>query len=326
MSEFGAGVVDFGKVFTLNNCIMADSGFPYQLKPFKRYLVQANQIQKVNPVVAYYCRLFALTKMIQDPKSKKDPVVMDFVKDLMNRLEKDKSVVGDKEEDYVVVKGMADGVFDRADTEDKEDGATIKTSHAFMTSFVLFEVLDVFEGTAGRSADDAEVNQKCRYAKWKAGDISKAIKEGRTPTRGGLNEANNEEEKVKASAPSSAADDEEESEARRLPDPPKRITTRDLDDEAPSYDEVKGKNEEASGSKVGIEARKAAKKEAALDKLKQPKGKGMKGLNPKDKELMDRLKKIQDITREALSAMRFNDVGAAKERLRDAIRAIDQLK
>jgi vacuolar protein sorting-associated protein VTA1 len=331
---------------------MAAAGFPPELKAYKRFLVQANQIQKVDPKVAYYCRLYALTKMLAKPDqgglaNPRDPAVKDIVNGIMANLESAKKAFDeplDPEGDFEAVKTMAENVFANADSQDRDGEATIRTSHAFMTSFVLYEVLEQF----GDKSKDPEIQQKCKYAKWKAADIAKAIKEGRKPTRGGPNEelgdleaelgddqpAASKQPERQPSGPASAPDDDDEPKSAGsgggsfpdLPPPPRGQSFKRLpppletkkDDDLPNYLDVSGPGAKDDMPKTP----RSLKVDRVVDKVKK---KSKSGINPKDAAKMKKLKEIEVLAREALSAIRFNDVSTAKGRLRDAIQELDRL-
>ena len=66
-------------------------------------------------------------------------------------------------------------VFAAADNEDRSGHATQQTAHQFYAAYVFMDVCRQW----GELASDLE--QKIKYAMWKAADINKAIKEGRPP-------------------------------------------------------------------------------------------------------------------------------------------------
>ncbi|KAK1296190.1 hypothetical protein QJS10_CPB15g01511 [Acorus calamus] len=111
---------------------------------------------------------------------------------LMNQLEKDKKSLKLGNEDYLYVEGFALNVFSKADKQDRAGRADLNTAKTFYAASIFFEILYQF----GELQPDIE--QKQKYAVWKAADIRKALKEGRKPvpetslmhkpTRGSLNQ------------------------------------------------------------------------------------------------------------------------------------------
>lgn len=151
------------------------------LKAIRKYIQQAKRLEKVEPHVGYCCRLFAMQKAMQ-VKGKKPPEVLQVLNDLMGWLEKNTSLKLDKDEGRARVEAFALQVFSHADNTDREGKATRNTALAFHASFVLLDVLTQFGEL------DSDLEEKQRYAKWKAADIAKAVKEGRVPTPGGYGE------------------------------------------------------------------------------------------------------------------------------------------
>ena len=96
-------------------------------------------------------------------------------------------------------------MFDKADSEDRAGAATKVTAKSFYAAGTFYEILQQFheEGAEGNGdviGEDAETatqmeeeEQRRVYCKWKANDILKAIKEGRTPTPGGYQQEEAEE-------------------------------------------------------------------------------------------------------------------------------------
>jgi vacuolar protein sorting-associated protein VTA1 len=101
------------------------------------------------------------------------------------------------------VENFALRVFASADDEDRRGAATRKTAKKFLAAATFFEVLNVFEDHGPSESvrlvfvvyfenpanafsplpsKFTQHEEKVRYAKWRAGDISKALREGRQPT------------------------------------------------------------------------------------------------------------------------------------------------
>eukprot|EP00842_Homolaphlyctis_polyrhiza_P006504 jgi/Hompol1/6855/HPOL_000365-RA len=79
---------------------------------------------------------------------------------------------------YAHVENFALRIFLNADNEDRAGHASKKTAKTFLAASIFLELLKNF------GEIDQETQQKIRYAKFKAADIMKAIKEGRTPVPG----------------------------------------------------------------------------------------------------------------------------------------------
>lgn len=104
---------------------------------------------------------------------------------------KDNEVVTSQVAGQAHVTNLALRVFQGADDEDRAGKASKyvssplppadegrSTATRFLAASTFFEVLNTF------GALEDEVREKQKYAKWKAGDIAKALREGRTPHAG----------------------------------------------------------------------------------------------------------------------------------------------
>ncbi|KAJ3279342.1 hypothetical protein HK104_001544 [Borealophlyctis nickersoniae] len=155
---------------------------PDELKFVNTYLQRAAELQTKEPIVAYYCKFYAAKLAIDKNAKSKDAQL--FLLNLMDDLEKEKKVLGTSEAitndvvGYAHIENFALKIFYNADNEDRNGNGSKKTAKTFLAASIFLELLKVFGEV------DAEVQEKIRYAKWKAADIIKAIKEGRTPTPG----------------------------------------------------------------------------------------------------------------------------------------------
>ena len=73
-------------------------------------------------------------------------------------------------------------VFQRADDVDRAGDADKSTAQSFYAAATFMEILKQFSATKEL---DEDIKATQLYAKWKATDIVRAIKEGRKPTPGG---------------------------------------------------------------------------------------------------------------------------------------------
>ncbi|XP_060588064.1 vacuolar protein sorting-associated protein VTA1 homolog [Ruditapes philippinarum] len=162
---------------------------PPQLKAIQHYLKTATEHDKRDPVVAYYCRLFALQNGMEIDK--KSPECRAFHVALMDYLEKVKTGV-DSEAIHNEVVGQAHmenyalKVFLFADNEDRAGRFNKNVVKSFYTAGMLFDTMSVF----GELNEDIDKNRK--YAKWKAAYIHKCLKNGETPIPGPQNEEGDE--------------------------------------------------------------------------------------------------------------------------------------
>jgi vacuolar protein sorting-associated protein VTA1 len=167
-------------------------GFPYpamasvsgdpQVKSLQPFLQRASEMQKSDPKIAYHARVFAMERGLQI--SAKSSAMISLLGTLMQQLEDTKQEAGliSHEEDSAYCENFAMKVFSKADALDrasvgKADATSIgKTAKMFYVASIFFEILHQF-GTV-----DDDVLGKQKYAAWRAGDLTKCAREGRTPS------------------------------------------------------------------------------------------------------------------------------------------------
>ena len=162
------------------------SSVPADMKACKSFLQRAEELDRASDpnakVVAYHCRQYAMELGIalRDRAADAEAATA-FLLGLMDALEHEKQALGDvsREDGEQIVFQFASDVFAKADAEDRARAATKNTARTFYAASVFFDALKQF-GERGE-----EVEEKTRYAKWKATEILKAIKEGREVAPGG---------------------------------------------------------------------------------------------------------------------------------------------
>ncbi|CAM0914106.1 unnamed protein product [Alopecurus aequalis] len=142
------------------------------------YLQRADELQKHEPLVAYYCRLYAMERGLVIPPKDRTKMTNSLLVSLINQLEKDKKSLILGPDDHLHLEGFASSVFAKADKQDRAGRADINTAKTFYAASIFFEILSQF----GELQPDLE--QKQKYAIWKAAEIRKALKEGRKPEAG----------------------------------------------------------------------------------------------------------------------------------------------
>ncbi|KAL0443328.1 UNVERIFIED_CONTAM: protein OF MAMMALIAN LYST-INTERACTING PROTEIN 5 [Sesamum latifolium] len=146
------------------------------------YLQRADELQKHEPSSPttnfVICRLYAMERGLKIPQSDRTKTTNALLVSLMKQLEKDKKSLKLGPDDHLHVEGFALNVFARADKQDRAGRADLNTAKTFYAASIFFEILNQF----GELQPDLE--QKQKYAAWKAADIRKALKEGRKPVPG----------------------------------------------------------------------------------------------------------------------------------------------
>ncbi|XP_049446145.1 vacuolar protein sorting-associated protein VTA1 homolog isoform X3 [Epinephelus fuscoguttatus] len=164
---------------------------PPQLKAIQHHLRTAQEHENRDPVVAYYCRLYAMqTGMKLDSKT---PECRKFLIKLMDQLETMKKELGDNDSINQEVVGNAHienyalKMFLYADNEDRSGRFHKNMIKSFYTASLLLDVLSVF----GELSDENIQHRK--YARWKATYIHNCLKNGETPQAGPIGMDEDEE-------------------------------------------------------------------------------------------------------------------------------------
>ncbi|XP_026561380.1 vacuolar protein sorting-associated protein VTA1 homolog [Pseudonaja textilis] len=192
---------------------MAASGLPplpAQFKTIQHFLRTAQELDKREPVVAYYCRLYAMqTGMKIDSKN---PECRKFLCKLMDQLEAMKKQLGDNEAITQEIVGCAHvenyalKMFLYADNEDRAGQFHKNMIKSFYTASLLIDVLTVF----GELTDENIQHRK--YARWKAAYIHNCLKNGETPQSGPIGmEEELDDENEQASSPTPSSQESEPS-------------------------------------------------------------------------------------------------------------------
>ncbi|XP_044145688.1 vacuolar protein sorting-associated protein VTA1 homolog [Bufo gargarizans] len=155
---------------------------PPQFKSLQHHLRTAQEHDKRDPVVAYYCRLYAMqTGMKIDSKS---PECRKFLSKLMDQLETQKKQLGDCDSITQEIVGSAHvenyalKMFLYADNEDRAGSFHKNMIKSFYTASLLLDTLSVF----GELTEENFQHRK--YARWKATYIHNCLKSGMTPESG----------------------------------------------------------------------------------------------------------------------------------------------
>ncbi|XP_043254413.1 vacuolar protein sorting-associated protein VTA1 homolog [Colletes gigas] len=159
---------------------------PQPLKNIEQSLRIASVYDQRDPVVSYWCRLYALQTGLK--LSTKTPEETNFLLKLMDWLEMTKKESRDNEaitNDAAAqahLENWAEKIFLFADTNDRASNITKKVAQSFFTAGLLYDVLTVI-GELSESD-----TQKRKYAKWKATYIYNCLQNGETPIPGPIEE------------------------------------------------------------------------------------------------------------------------------------------
>ncbi|KAH7947153.1 vacuolar protein sorting-associated protein VTA1 homolog [Rhipicephalus sanguineus] len=157
---------------------------PEKLKAVVPYVKIAAEHDSRDPIIAYWCRLYALQTGMKVDRSSSES--RGFLMAYMDWLEKEKAKRKDEEaitSDVVAqahIETRALKLFLWADGEDRAARFNKNVIKAFYTAAYLFDVLTTF----GELTD--EVSNHRKYARWKAAYIHRCLKNGEVPVPGPL--------------------------------------------------------------------------------------------------------------------------------------------
>ncbi|KAM5530749.1 hypothetical protein V8D89_015609, partial [Ganoderma adspersum] len=177
---------------------------PPELKPITPYLQRADEIATNDPVISYWCAYYAAQQGIS--LKVKESSARRFLFDLLALLENLKNDIGpndavhDEPASAAYVENFALRVFTGADNEDRRGKITKNTARKFLAAANFLEILRTFDSQK-TSIDLPAIEEKIRYAKWKAAEIAKAFREGRPPTPGPAGSAATPEDELPPTLP-----------------------------------------------------------------------------------------------------------------------------
>ncbi|KAI9492028.1 Vta1 like-domain-containing protein [Zychaea mexicana] len=168
---------------------------PADIKYIAPYIQRGQELSERDPIVSYYAQYYAVKMAISKGPSNKETNA--YLSQLLDKLEQVKTALGANNEaitsdlvGYAHLENFALKVFLNADNEDRSGKASKKTAKTFLAASIFLELLKTFDDL------DPEIEAKIKYAKWKAADIMKALREGRTPTPGAPGEQQQEDEEM----------------------------------------------------------------------------------------------------------------------------------
>lgn len=125
------------------------------------YLQRADELQNHEPLVAYYCRLYAMERGLKIPQSERTKTTNSILKSLINQLEKDKKSLKLSPDDHLHLEGFALNVFAKADKQDRAGRADLNTAKTFYAASIFFEILNQFGELAPDVSLSKSRNMRC---------------------------------------------------------------------------------------------------------------------------------------------------------------------
>lgn len=189
---------------------------PPELRKITPYIRRAEELDKdqsspESRLVAYYSRQYAVHTGI--PLASSSPEAKTCLGQLLQDLEKEKAAMDNftRQEAAFLCRAFSNKVFDKADGEDRIGLANKTTAKTFYAAASFFQILEQFYDDSDAQDAPEEDKKRIIYAKWKAMEILKAVKEGRTPTPGGYGEEEEEEQEEAVEVDAKGETEEEES-------------------------------------------------------------------------------------------------------------------
>ncbi|RHZ66364.1 uncharacterized protein CDV56_108742 [Aspergillus thermomutatus] len=146
-----------------------------------RFAARAAQIERVKPVVAYWCNYWIANQIIERGLHRSDHEVELYAMDLMEKLEQfrnensDNDTVIDAVAANAYVEQFGLEVFNRADTTMRANKVTKQTADTFQAAATFLELCQIWNPL------EPEIAAKIKFAKYHALRIVKAIKAGEDP-------------------------------------------------------------------------------------------------------------------------------------------------
>ncbi|OJD16627.1 hypothetical protein AJ78_03219 [Emergomyces pasteurianus Ep9510] len=171
------------------------ANIPAKLKAadITRFVTRASQLEKVKPVVSYWCNYWTVNQILSKGLHNSDGECLKYTTDLMDRLEKFKSehtdddTVTDDAAGQAYVEQFGLETFQRADNAVRANKASLQTADTFQAAATFLELCQIW------GPIDPEIAAKVKFAKYHALRIAKALKAGEDPN---LSNPSMEEEKL----------------------------------------------------------------------------------------------------------------------------------
>lgn len=154
---------------------------PPELKSLSAIAARANEIEGIEPAVAYWARFWLVQKVVGQQQHTRSPEVEAYLVNVLEQLELTKekfqgmAEIEDRDVGKQKVVKFALQVFNNADREERARQASRQTASKFLAAATFLEICQVF----GESEKD--VVDKRKYAKVQAMRIQSAIAAGKDP-------------------------------------------------------------------------------------------------------------------------------------------------
>ncbi len=155
-----------------------------------KFLWESGKVQtQYNIKIGYHILLYVVTTMTPKATNEQDKKkAAELIKELKEY--KDRIPVENTKCELEEYQNFLNDFFTKVDNEDRYKTVTMKTVMKFKMMSEFIKVLNSF----GPENLNDEMKKCQKYCKWKAVDITRSLKKGEIPHRGGPNEKNNDDE------------------------------------------------------------------------------------------------------------------------------------
>ncbi|KAI9828640.1 MAG: hypothetical protein M1832_001743 [Thelocarpon impressellum] len=146
-----------------------------------RFAIRAAQVEKVKPVIAYWCNYWIVNQILSKGLHAKNSESMTYTTDLMDKLEQTKAenpgndAMIDDAAGQAYVEQFGLETFQRADNAIQANKVTRQTADTFQAAATFLDLTHIWANS------DPEIAAKSKYAKFHALRIARALKAGEDP-------------------------------------------------------------------------------------------------------------------------------------------------
>ncbi|KAJ5654654.1 hypothetical protein N7490_001657 [Penicillium lividum] len=193
-----------------------------------RFALRAAQIEKVKPVIAYWCNYHIVNQIIERGLHNSSDEIKSYTMDLMDKLEQFKTenpeneTVTDSVAANAYVEQFGVEVFNRAQAAMTANKVTKQTGDTFLAAATFLELCQMWGDM------DPEIAGRIKFAKYHAIRITKAIKAGEDPNDSNPPPKEEEEEAQVESSDIQAFDESVAEQAAR----PRQTSVEEIPDES----------------------------------------------------------------------------------------------
>lgn len=310
------------------------------------FIQRSIELEKIEPIVAYYCQYHAVQLILAQDLHLRDSTVSQFANSLLDGMEDYKgnapedqiAILGEEDVAEAYVEGFAAKVLAKAEADMDNHRVTRATSSTFYAASIFLDVLNVFP-----NIDKTDLKAKIRFAKFHAARIIKDVQAGRDPNmydNGAEPQAQAQDEAKETTGSQKPEDSSFHSDTRSLTEemsPSPQVNPESPSEEIPPLSSL---SDAASPSKTSVLPQIPPSHSPFSSPMSSPSSAPRPSIPPssfpprrapltKDsvKELMSQAEMVsaaQKHAKYAVSALNYDDLETAKTELRKALALLEQ--